>query len=63
MGFMGIWWIVILAGLAAVVWVVAAAASGRGNRGSAAEQRLKERYAAGEIDRATYEQVLAELRK
>jgi uncharacterized membrane protein len=62
-GFMGFWWIFALIALVAVIWVTAVALRGRGIRGSSAEERLKERYAAGEIDRATYEQVLAELRK
>jgi len=63
MGFMGFWWILGLVALVAVVWVAATAARGRGTTRSSAEQRLKERYAAGEIDRGTYERVLAELRK
>jgi len=64
MGFMGLWWILILVALVAVVWV--AASAGRRVRGAgtlSAEQRLKERYAAGEIDRMTYERMLADLRK
>jgi uncharacterized membrane protein len=62
-GFMGFWWILGLMALIAVIWVAAVTVRGGSIRGSSAEQRLKERYAAGEIDRATYEQVLAELRK
>lgn len=61
MGIMGLWWIIIIAALFAVVWV--AASAGRGQGSSAAEKRLKERYATGEIDRATYERMLADLRK
>lgn len=61
MGFMGFGWLPVLVALAAVVCVVTAAGRGRGE--SAAEQRLKERYAAGEVDRATYERMLADLRK
>jgi len=63
MGFMGLWWILILAVLVALVWGVASAGRSRGIRDSSAEQRLKERYADGEIDRETYERMLAEIRK
>ncbi len=63
MGFMALWWILGLVALVAVVWVAVLAGRGRGIRNSPAEQRLKERYAVGEIDRATYETILAELRK
>jgi len=63
MGFMGLWWIVILAVVVVVVWLAASVGRGREVRGSSAEARLKERYAAGEIDRATYERMLADLRK
>lgn len=36
---------------------------GGGMRNASAEDRLKERYAAGEIDQATYERMLRDLRK
>ena len=62
-GFMGFWWVLILAIVVAVVWFAASAGRGRGTRNSSAEERLKERYAAGEIDQATYEQMLHDLRK
>lgn len=61
MGSMGLWWIVIIVALFAVVWV--AASAGRGQGTSMAEKRLKQRYAAGEIDRPTYERMLADLRR
>jgi len=63
MGVMGFWWIFGLLTLVTVAWVAVLAGRGHGPRDLSAEQRLKQRYAAGEIDRATYEQVLTELRK
>jgi uncharacterized membrane protein len=63
MGLMGLWWIVILAAIAAAIWFGAAASRGRHGQETSAEHRLKERYADGEIDRATFERTLADLRK
>lgn len=63
MGLMGLWWIVILAAIAAAVWFGTAAGRGRHGQDQSAERRLKERYADGEIDRATFERMLADLRK
>ncbi len=62
MGLMSIWWIVIVAALIAVVWF-AATGRGRGSGNDDAEQRLKKRYAAGEIDRSTYQRMLEDLRR
>ncbi len=60
---MAMWWILLLL-LIFAVWYFA---SGKGS-GSAAppetpEEILKKRYAKGEIDRDTYEKMLADLRK
>jgi len=63
MGFMGFWWILILAAVLGAVWFAASAGRGRGMRNFSAEERLKERYAAGEIDQATYERMLRDLRR
>lgn len=63
MGFMGLWWVLILAVLITLVGCIALAGHGRGMRNSSAEQRLKERYAGGEIDRETYERMLVDIRK
>jgi len=63
MGFMGFWWILILALVVALVWGITSAGRGRGTGESSAERRLKERYAAGEIDRETYERMLADIRR
>jgi uncharacterized membrane protein len=63
MGLMAVWWIIIFAALAAVVWFVIAAGRGRGSGDLSAEQQLKRRYAAGEIDRATYQRMLEDLRR
>lgn len=65
-GVMSIWWIVSVAALIALVWFIAAG-RGRGSEpgpgSSDAEQQLKRRYAAGEIDRSTYQRMLEDLRR
>jgi len=48
---------------ASLGWGIALAGHGRAMRDSSAEQRLKERYAGGEIDRETYERMLVDIRK
>lgn len=69
MMFMGIFWLVVIG---ALVWLVAryAGRGGGGNGGSeagrggdGAETILRERYARGEIDEATYRRMLDELRR
>lgn len=64
MGFMGLWWILGIALVAAVVWALL-----RARRGSivgppeSPEEILKRRYAKGEIDRETYERMRAVLKQ
>lgn len=52
---MGLWWIIIVAAVVGVVWMV-----GRGRdgtvRGESARELLNKRYARGEIGRDEYEQ-------
>jgi uncharacterized membrane protein len=62
MGLMAIWWIVVVAALVALGWFIAAARGG-GSGGLDAEQRLKRRYAAGEIDQGSYQRMLEDLRR
>ena len=64
MGGMGIWWIVGAALIAAVVWALLRS-SRRPTNGSSEspEQVLKRRYAKGEIDHATYQRMLTELKR
>jgi putative membrane protein len=68
MGWMGpwmvVWWIVGLAVLMLLVWIVARAAGGPPARTEETPERiLKRRYASGEIDREAYERRLDDLRK
>lgn len=64
--FMSLFWLLVIA---LVAWLVyRLAAGGRGGpgarpRGGEAEEILKQRYARGEIDRETYERMLDELRR
>jgi uncharacterized membrane protein len=64
MGLMAIWWILGFAVLAALAWAFL-----RVNRGGGAsvrespEQILKRRYAGGEIDRETYQRMVADVRR
>ena len=62
MGLMAVWWVIVVAALVALVWLISARI-GRGSGGLDAEQQLKKRYAAGEIDRATYQRMLDDLRR
>ncbi len=63
-GVMSIWWVVVVAALIALVWFIAAGRGrGSGPDSSDAEQRLKRCYAAGEIDRNTYQRMLGDLRR
>lgn len=68
MGWMGFWmvfgWIIGLAVLILLVWIVARAAGGPPGRAEETpEQILKRRYARGEMDREDYERRLSDLRK
>ena len=63
MGYMAWWWIIVLLVLVAAVWLAASAGRGRGLGGESPEQQLKKRYAAGEIDRDTYQRMLDDLRR
>ena len=63
MGLMAWLWIVVLVAIGAVVWFASAAGRGRGTGDASAEQQLKKRYAAGEIDRETYQRMLDDLRR
>lgn len=70
----GMWfvWLLVLLLVVAVGWFAASAAS-RGRRlrsngpqepgGESPEQTLKRRYANGEVDRETYQRMLADLKR
>jgi putative membrane protein len=62
MGWMGLWWILGLAALVALVWVVVRISSGT-PREESPEGILRRRYARGEIDREEYQRQLEDLRK
>lgn len=63
MGWMGLWWILIVPVLIALVWFALSAGRRRDGAQESPEQVLKRRYANGELDRETYERKLEELRK
>lgn len=63
MGFMPLFWVVLIV---VVVWALARGNSGRphmGERPDSPEQILKRRYAAGEIDKEEYDRRLSDLRR
>ena len=63
MGGMGIWWILIVGAVVAVIWFVTSSFRRGAGSEESPEQALKRRYAKGEIDRETYERMLGDLRK
>lgn len=64
MGGMWLWWILALALIVLAVWVISRTMSGSdGSSGETPEQRLKRRYADGEIDKEEYETRLKDLRR
>jgi uncharacterized membrane protein len=63
MGFMSLWWILLAAGIIVLAWVVARAAGSSGGRHDSAEETIRKRYAKGEIDQKTYEDMLRALRR
>lgn len=62
-GWMWLGWILILVAIAVLAWALASASRRREPGGESAESILKKRYAAGEIDRETYERTLEDLRR
>jgi len=61
---MWIWWILALALILLAVWVISRTMSRSDGTGAESpEERLKRRYADGEIDREEYETRLKDLRK
>ncbi len=63
MGWMAIWWILGLALVAIVAWALLSSARSRGGARESPEEVLKRRYAEGEIDRDTYQRMLADLER
>lgn len=64
MGWMALWWIFPIALVVVLVWALVTRIPFRPDgRGESPEQILKRRYAKGEIDRDTYERMLADLKK
>jgi len=63
MGLMGLWWIVAAAAIVAALWIVISPGRDGRRGGESPEQMLKRRYVSGEIDQATYRQMLDELHR
>ena len=59
----GLGWILVAVVLVVGAWYALSAARQGGSHGESPEDVLKRRYAKGEIDRETYERMLADLRK
>lgn len=56
------WWVIVAAGIAWVVWM-ATRAGRREDQGTSAEEELRRRYAAGQIDEDEYRKRLSVLRE
>jgi putative membrane protein len=66
MGWMAIWWLLGIVLVVVLIWTLArggAPFGPSGGAGESPEQIVKRRYAKGEIDRETYERMLADLKK
>lgn len=64
MGGMWLWWLLVIATVAAAIWFVTRTSRPGGSTSEESpEQILKRRYAKGEIDKDTYQEMLADLRK
>jgi uncharacterized membrane protein len=59
---MGFWSILVVALIVLGSWYALSAARQGGSKGESPEAIVKRRYASGEIDRGTYERMLADLR-
>jgi uncharacterized membrane protein len=62
MGWMSFNWVIGAALIAAVVWALVRSSGNAGPRDRSPESILKRRYASGEIDRDTYQRMLADVR-
>lgn len=61
---MWFWWILALVLIVLAAWIVSRVTSQQGeSAGESAEERLKRRYADGEIDQSEYETRLKDLRR
>jgi putative membrane protein len=63
LAWMSLSWLVGLAIIVGLVWLALRAGRDRQGGEETAEQILKRRYASGEIDRETYQRMLADLRR
>ena len=61
MGWMGAWWILAVVAIMTALWFIASASRGSKGNGGSPRQILKRRYARGEIDRETYQNMLRDL--
>lgn len=60
--FMILWWVLVIAGIVALVkWMTASYGGGRGNGGDKALDLLRQRYARGEIDEQEFQKIKREL--
>jgi putative membrane protein len=62
MAWMGIWWVLGAALIAALFWSMLASSRDPRVGPDSPERILKRRYAKGEVDRDTYERILTDLR-
>ena len=63
MGTMWIWWILGIALVVTVVWMISRTGGRQERRPESPEETLKRRYASGEIENEEFERRLTDLRK
>ena len=61
-GLMSLWWVLLLGGIFLVTLLAGRFLRSNGGGRESAEQALKKRYARGEIDRKSYDEMLRALR-
>lgn len=63
MGWMALWWVLGAVLIGAIVWMVLSPRRGAGAAREGPDEMLRRRYAEGEIDRETYQRMLADLKR
>lgn len=60
---MAFWWILVAGLIAVGIWGLLKSARGPGGSGDSPERILRRRFAKGELDQATFQRMLTELKE